>query len=153
MRAGLHVAMNRLDDARALIAESRKADTANAGSYDVEALLLDRNRQGAEARTAYAKAVELNSQNFYSHYRAASTDLETTGPAAAGLEKQVRRAFGPVAGEHRSAACGGEGTDHIYGSEQEVTRDEDNDRDVARDGDKGSAQGFLFARHRRSIVW
>jgi len=92
MRAGLHVAMNRLDDARALIAESRKADAANVGSYDVEALLFDRNSQGAEARVAYAKAVELNSQSFYSHYRAASSDAETAGPAAAGLEKQVRRA-------------------------------------------------------------
>jgi tetratricopeptide (TPR) repeat protein len=90
-RAGLHVAMNRLDDARTLIAESRKADAANAGSYDVEALLFDRNRQPAEARTAYAKAVELNSQSFYSHFRAASSDLETAGPAAAGLEKQARR--------------------------------------------------------------
>jgi len=93
MRAGLHVAMNRIEDARALIVESRKAESVNAGSYDVEALLFDRNRQSAEARTAYAKAVELNSQSFYSHYRAASTDIETAGPAAAGLEKQVRRAI------------------------------------------------------------
>jgi hypothetical protein len=90
LRAGLHVAMNRLDDARVLVNESRKADTANPGSYDVEALLLDRNSQAGEALTAYTKAVELNSQSFYSHYRAAASDAQ--GPQAPpGLEKQVRR--------------------------------------------------------------
>jgi len=93
MRAGLHVAMNRLDDARALIAEARKAETANASSYDVEALLFERNRQNGEARVAYAKAVELNSQNFYSNYRAATTDAETSVGPPTGIEKQVRRAI------------------------------------------------------------
>jgi tetratricopeptide (TPR) repeat protein len=93
MRAGLHVAMNRLDDARALIGEARKAETSNASSYDVEALLFERNRQAGEARTAYAKAVELNSQNFYSHYRVAVTDVETSVNPPDGLEKQVRRAI------------------------------------------------------------
>lgn len=90
LRAGLHVAMNRLDDARPLLAESRKADTANPGSYDVEGQLLDRNRQTTEALAAYRKAVELNSESFYSHYRVAARDGQSA-TAPAGLEKQVRR--------------------------------------------------------------
>jgi tetratricopeptide (TPR) repeat protein len=93
LRAGLHVAMDRLDDARALVSESRKADAANATSYDVEALMLDRSRKASEAEAAYAKAVELNSQSFYSHYRAAVKDIEG-GSKDAALEKQVRRAIG-----------------------------------------------------------
>ena len=90
LRAGLHVAMNRLDDARPLLADSRKADAANPGSYDIEGQLFDRNRQTTEALGAYAKAVELNSQSFYSHYRVAARDSQSVN-AGAGLEKQVRR--------------------------------------------------------------
>jgi len=67
--ASLHLAMNRPADARALIGETRKIDGANAASYEVEAMLLDRAGQRTEAVAAFAKAAELNSENFYTYYR------------------------------------------------------------------------------------
>ena len=95
MRAGLHVAMNRPEDARALIAEARKLDPANAASYDVEAILLDGSSQTTEARVAFTRATELNSENFYTYYRQ-STFLAPS-PANADtnalLERQLRRSI------------------------------------------------------------
>jgi hypothetical protein len=70
-RAALHGAMNRAVDARALIAESRKSAPTGSRGYEVEAMLLDREGKRDEARAAFAKAAELNSESFYAHYRLA----------------------------------------------------------------------------------
>ena len=68
-RAALHGAMNRAVEARALVAESRKSAPDAARAYEVEAMLLDREGKRDEARAAFARAAELNSENFYTHYR------------------------------------------------------------------------------------
>jgi tetratricopeptide (TPR) repeat protein len=72
VRATFHVAMNRPVEARAAIAEARKADPNGAGSYVAEGLLADREDKEAEARAAYAKAAELKATSAYAYYRLAS---------------------------------------------------------------------------------
>lgn len=71
-RAAFEVAMNRPDDARALIAEARKADPALVAADDVEAMLLDRQQQRDQAVAAYTKAAAENSSSFWVYYRLAS---------------------------------------------------------------------------------
>lgn len=92
-RAGFHAAMDRPVEARVLMAEARKGALSAPGSYEVEALLLDREDKDGEARTALSKAEELNSENFYVHYRLATLDWSPNPDAAAlaGLEKKLRR--------------------------------------------------------------
>lgn len=93
-RAGFHAAMGRPVEARALVAEARKATTPLASSFEVEGVLLDREGKAEDARTAYARAEELNSANFYTHLRLANLTLRGTPDAAAWLaaEKRLRRA-------------------------------------------------------------
>jgi tetratricopeptide (TPR) repeat protein len=69
MRAAFHIAMGRLADARALLDAARKTDTSASATYEVDGLILDREEKGADARAAFAKAVELRSTHFYPHYR------------------------------------------------------------------------------------
>jgi TPR repeat protein len=69
-RAMFHATMNRPIEARAAIAEARKADPNAAGSYVAEGLLADRDNKRDEAKAAYAKAAELGSTSAY--YRLAS---------------------------------------------------------------------------------
>jgi tetratricopeptide (TPR) repeat protein len=71
-RALFHAAMNRPVEARAAIAEARKAEPNSAASYTAEALVLDRERKFDEAKAAYAKAVDLGTTSAYTHYRLAS---------------------------------------------------------------------------------
>jgi hypothetical protein len=71
-RALFHAAMQRPSEARAAIAESRKADPNGAASYTAEALLFDRDGKVDDARAAYAKSVELGTTSAYAHYRLAS---------------------------------------------------------------------------------
>lgn len=72
VRAGFMASMGRQDDARREIADAQRADPALAASYDVEGQLRDREQNAEGARAAFAKAVELNSTNFYSYYRLAA---------------------------------------------------------------------------------
>ena len=69
-RAALHVAMRRGDEAQSEIAAARKYQ-ATAESFEAEGLLADANRQTAAARTAYSKAIDLGSKNFYAYFRKA----------------------------------------------------------------------------------
>jgi len=71
VRAALHGAMNRVADARALIADVRTTAPEAPGSYDVEAMLLDREGKRDDARAAFTKAAALKSDSFYTHYRLA----------------------------------------------------------------------------------
>lgn len=71
-RALFHAAMNRPVEARAAIAEARKADANSAGSYTAEALVLDREGDAEAAKAAYARAVELGTTSAYAHYRLAA---------------------------------------------------------------------------------
>jgi Flp pilus assembly protein TadD len=94
LRAGLHAAMGRSEDARTLLSEARKVDAINAGSYDVEGLMFERNGQLTEARLAFAKAVELNSSSFYSHYRLSLFLAPQIGSGErAAIEKLLRRSI------------------------------------------------------------
>jgi tetratricopeptide (TPR) repeat protein len=76
-RALFHAAMGRIADARASIAEARKADANAAASYTAEGLLLDRQQNRDAAKVAYARAVELGTSSAYAHYRLASLKWET----------------------------------------------------------------------------
>jgi len=70
VHAAVHAAFGRPVEARAAITAA--GTNRSPGTYDAEALLLDREGKRDEARTAYAKAAELNSESFYTHYRLAT---------------------------------------------------------------------------------
>jgi len=70
VHAAVHTTLGRPVEARAAIAAA--GENQGASTYDVEALLLDREGKRDEARSAYTKAVELNSESFYTHYRLAT---------------------------------------------------------------------------------
>src|SRR5262249_5710458 len=69
-RAGLHVAMRRPNEARALIDEAKVAPPVPVSAFDAEALLLDRARDAAAA-AAFQKAADEGSTSFYTSYRLA----------------------------------------------------------------------------------
>lgn len=71
-RAMFHAAMRRPVEARAAIAEARKADPNAAGSYVAEGLIADQEDKDPEAKAAYGKAAELNAASPYAYYRLAS---------------------------------------------------------------------------------
>jgi hypothetical protein len=95
VHAAVHATFGRPVEARAAIAAA--GANRSVGTYDVEALLLDREGKRDEARSAYAKAVELNSESFYTHYRLAT--LLWTASADADLlrrlETLLRRSVAP----------------------------------------------------------
>jgi tetratricopeptide (TPR) repeat protein len=70
-RAFFHAAMRRPVEARAAIAEARKAgDTPE--THVAEALLLEAEGKTDDARAAYARATEAGTTNPYAYYRLAS---------------------------------------------------------------------------------
>ena len=71
VRALFHAAMRRPVEARALVAEAQKADSAFPETYVAEALVLDAENKPEEARAAFAKGVERGSMTAYAHYRLA----------------------------------------------------------------------------------
>ena len=85
VHAAVHATFGRPVEARAAIAAA--GANRGVGTYDVEALLLDREGKRDEARSAYAKAVELNSESFYTHYRLAT--LLWTASADADLLRRL----------------------------------------------------------------
>jgi hypothetical protein len=104
LRARYHVAMGRPDDARALL-ETLKARTPVPPTvFDVDGMLLERDGKRDEARVAYAKAADANTDNFFSLYRLAGLEWPATPDAArlARVEELLRRAvdannaFGPA---------------------------------------------------------
>lgn len=96
LRAGFHVAMGRPAEARALLAEARKADPPSILADEVEALLLDKENKDAEALELYTRAAKGGSSNFYVHYRRGSllfrpdSPKETVTEAAAAYAEAVR---------------------------------------------------------------
>jgi len=70
-KALFHAVMDRPTESRAAIAEARKLDAKDATSYAAEALVLDGEKKRAEAKAAYAKAVEFGTTSAYAHYRLA----------------------------------------------------------------------------------
>jgi tetratricopeptide (TPR) repeat protein len=71
-RAGFHAAMARPVEARAEIDQSRKLDARLAATYEVEGGLLEAEQKHEEAARAFAKAIELDSDNFYPYFRLAA---------------------------------------------------------------------------------
>lgn len=71
-RAMFHATMRRPVEARAAIAEARKADPNAAATYVAEGLLADQENKEAEAKAAYGKAAELNTTSPFAYYRLAS---------------------------------------------------------------------------------
>jgi hypothetical protein len=88
-RAALHAAMGRPVEARALVADARRAADTAAG-YEVEAMLADRDGNRDGTRAALTKAEQLGTSNFYALYRLASLDLPQN-PDAAAAEKAEQR--------------------------------------------------------------
>ena len=78
--AEFHVGMDRPNEARALIAEARKADPASAASYVAEGLLLDREGKASEALVAFSKAAEHETTSAYALYRLATLSLHAGQP-------------------------------------------------------------------------
>jgi tetratricopeptide (TPR) repeat protein len=94
LRALVHTAFRRPQDARAELAKARTGGAALAESHVVEGLLLERDKSPTEATAAFAKAVELKSQNFYAHYRVAVDLVRPGGPGdRAGAERNYRQAI------------------------------------------------------------
>ena len=95
VRASFHAAMNRPVEARAAIAEARKADPNAAGSYAVEGVLFDREEKRDEAKAAYAKAAELESTSAFAHYRLASLTWQPSPSreTLAEIEKHLAKAI------------------------------------------------------------
>ena len=95
VRASFHAAMNRPVEARAAIAEARKADPNAADSYAAEGLLFDWEEKRDEARAAYAKAVELESTSVYAYHRLASLTWQPnpSRETLAGIEKHLAKAI------------------------------------------------------------
>jgi len=88
-RAAFHVATRRPVEARALIDESRKTSPNLAETYELEGLLADTDRDVDGARAAYARAIALNSTNFYAYFRWASLTL-TGGRGALDTDTRAR---------------------------------------------------------------
>jgi hypothetical protein len=88
-RAALLAAMSRPAEARALLAEGRKAGEAAAG-YDVEALLAARDDNNAAMKAALLKAEQLGTTNFYSLYRLALLEAPQNDDAAASAVAEAR---------------------------------------------------------------
>lgn len=88
-RAALHAVMGRPVEARALIAEGRRAGEAAAG-YEVEALLADRDDNDAAMKAALVKAEQLGSANFYALYRLALLEVPQNDDAAASAVAEAR---------------------------------------------------------------
>ena len=64
--------MRRPVEARALLAEARAGNASLPGVYEVEAVLLDQEGKDDAARAAFARAIALGSESYYTHYRHAS---------------------------------------------------------------------------------
>jgi tetratricopeptide (TPR) repeat protein len=86
-RAAFQVAMGRPVEARALIDEARKADANAAGVSLAEALLLDREGQRDDARSAYGRAVTLGTGSAWAHYRLATLEWAGSRPDQGGLQR------------------------------------------------------------------
>jgi TonB family protein len=76
-RAGFHVSMGRLVDARAILTPAMQADGQQPLLSEIEGLIFDRENKPAAAREAYQKAADLNSSNFYVYLRLANLSLPT----------------------------------------------------------------------------
>jgi tetratricopeptide (TPR) repeat protein len=81
MRASVHSVYRRTPDVERLLLEARKAEPAAAETFVVEGLHRDQNKQPVEAAAAYARAMELGSDNFYAWYRSASDLARSPEPA------------------------------------------------------------------------
>ena len=114
-RALWHAVMGRPVEARAAIAQARKIDANAAAAYTAEALLLDREDKEADAKVAFAKAVELGTTSAYAHYRLATLTWQPQpsaallkdidGLLAKAIERNVRYAAAYVwLGEIRAAS-------------------------------------------------
>ena len=93
--AQFQAVMGRPIEARAAIAEARKADPNAAGSYVAEGLLADRDKKTEEAKAAYTKAAELGSTSAYAYYRLASLTWQPNASREvyAEIEKHLTKAI------------------------------------------------------------
>ena len=112
-RAHLHAAMRRPVEARAAIAEARKAGDVPEALV-VDGILLDAENKDHEAQQAFSRAVDAKTTNPYAYYRLASllwsgpvdrealTRIEQLLTQAIGLNTRFAEAYAMV-GDARSA--------------------------------------------------
>jgi tetratricopeptide (TPR) repeat protein len=100
VRAGFLASTGRPDEARRAITDARSADPTLGGSYEVEGDLHDRERDTEGARTAFSKAADLNSANFYTYYRLATLLTRPNADSAtlATIQQQLSKAMALNAG-------------------------------------------------------
>ena len=93
-RALLHVAMRRVPEANALIAEARRLDPNSSGAHVAEGVQFDIQNRRDEAKAAFTKAVELGSSNPHALYRAAVLNWPNPDEATLKqMEKHLLRAI------------------------------------------------------------
>jgi tetratricopeptide (TPR) repeat protein len=94
IRAMVHTAFGRPEDARTELVKARSVNKAPAESYTVEGLLLEREAKTSEALTAFTKAAELKSQSFYPYFRIGGDLARSDGAdERAAAERNYRQAI------------------------------------------------------------
>jgi len=86
-RAAWYVTEKRPVEARAAIADARKLEPELAATYDAEGRLFESQNAAADASTAFDRAAELKSDDFYSYFQAARPML---GPGRASADAITR---------------------------------------------------------------
>ena len=109
-RALLHVAMQRPVEARAAIAEARKADSAAPESHVAEGLLFDHEGKPQEATAAFTRAVSAGAKSSYAYYRLAGLRWApgSDRPVLQEIEKLLRQAVELNTGNANAYAMLGE---------------------------------------------
>ena len=103
-RAAFHAVMQRPVEARKLTREAIRSDAALATPYEVEGLLSDQEGQKEAALSAYGKAAELGSENFYAHYRYAQ--LQWTPALDKAALEQIKKSLDHTITLNRNWASG-----------------------------------------------
>jgi hypothetical protein len=86
LRAGLHAATGRSEEAVALAREALALDATNAAAHEALAVVAIRQGQKEDALASFARAVELPAASDFAHYFYGRLLWETSGDAAT-LEK------------------------------------------------------------------
>ena len=96
LRALFHTAMQRPVEARAAIAEARKADPNAAGSYVAEGLLADQDSKPDQAKVAYTKAAELGATSAFAYFRLAQLAYQPSpsNETLTAIEQHLTKAVG-----------------------------------------------------------
>jgi tetratricopeptide (TPR) repeat protein len=119
----------RNSDASALLDRVLQQDPANASAYETQGYLALQSGDPAKAAACYERAVKLDSQNFFAHYRFASTTMQLgrLNDNAAQIESSLRTAirlnpsFAPAYDQLAVFLAQRNSNSRDYGSEEALT--------------------------------